>query len=520
MKPFHAIPCCLLMLHVSTAHAQEDKLKMKIRLLPEAESPDKRPPVNVFPLGRTVMVLRSTQSSDPVQSYSKQMPRFELYDRTKLTLLRGQDPVLKVKAGELFLEQLALFGGEPVMIAMRRDTVQGVVELYWQRVDPNLTKPHGLFEKLCAFDTRTWGSGAKVSSGQGYRDRFETSLSPDGKHMVIYSQGITAGDGDLMRPFAMVGPGMELLWYHTPEIEGKAPLVGMQATNDGTAWLLERHRFTPADPKKDSTTFRLKLFRADKEDIEEVEFGLDKDRHVKSAVLRPLDDGRIACAGLFGGLNPKGERIIGEFLGMFPPGADKMQVVYQRVFKMETDDASYTNGSMRIVDVLPRGDGGFYMLREYHLETDKVDAKTAMSGLRWIHGPLVITNVDKDGKEAWSTVFRRLFYSPDRMVHEPIALVYEGKFMLFMLDNDQQMEKRKKDDRKLLHTDTKSPYSTYVLFNEQGGFKSKAILQGKEGTEYLLGDRFWPMAPNDHVGVGSIRMNGKNPQLLRLELGQ
>ncbi len=520
MKHSHAFVTAILLLTSVHLHAQEDKLKLKIRLLPELETTDKRPPVNAFPVGdRTVMVLRAPHNSDAVQHYGKQMPRFELYDRAKMNLLRGQDPVLKVREGELFLEQLVLFGGEPVMIAVRRDTVQGVVELHWQRVDPNLTRPHGLFEKLCSFDTRTWGDGRKVSSGTGHRDRFETVISPDGNRMLIHAQGITANDGDLMRPMAMVGPGMELLWYQTLEVEGKAPVVGAIASNDGTAHLLERHRYAPAD-KRDSTTFRLKMLRVDADDVEETSFGLDKDRHVKSAVLRAATDGRIVCAGLFGGLNPKGERIIGEFLGTLSPGGDKLEGVSQRVFKLGADDAQATGGSMRFLDVLPRSDGGYFLLREYHRETDKVDAKTSMAGLRWIHGPVVATSVDKEGKEEWSSVFRRLFYSTDRAVHDPIALVHEDKLMMFLLDNDVQLEKRKKDDHKLAHTDQKSPYSTYALFDEKGAFRSKSILQGTEGTQYLLGDRFWGLGPNDHLGLGSVRMNSKSPQLLRLELGQ
>ena len=108
------------------------------------------------------MVMRVRDEGPGVQPFDRMEPKFELYDRSKLGVHRTQEPVLKTRAGLLFLEDLVLFNDKPTMIAARRDTINGKVELFWQYLDPNLTRLHPPFEQVCTFDARVTGTGEVI----------------------------------------------------------------------------------------------------------------------------------------------------------------------------------------------------------------------------------------------------------------------------------------------------------------------------------------------------------------------
>ena len=497
-----------------------DKLKIKVRQVTEQGFTEKRVPVQVIPVSdRTLMTMIAVPGEELVRDHKKSMPRFELYDRAKVTLLRGQDPVAHVKAGDLFVDQLVHFRGDAIMLAVRRDTVRGVVELYWQKLDPNLTKNHPYFTLLSTFDTRTFGDGTLVPAGSGYHDRFHTSISPNGDYLLVYSKGVIDADGDMHRPMIVVGEHMQEVWKHTLRVEDDAPLATAQLDNAGVAHLLEQVRVKPED-KRDTTRFGIKLTRVDEQGRSEPASGLNKGHWIKSAVFRPLADGQILCAGIHGGLNPKGEPVLGEFTGRIVPGGAGMEGVKQHTFDLDRDDALITRNGVRLADVQPTSDGGVYLIREYHLQTDAVDAKTSMSGLRWIHGPVVVTRRDPAGEELWSTTFRRAYYSPDKLAGDVMATTYKDDLLLFLLDSDVMAEKRKRDDKKLLHTDQKSPYSAYVHFTSDGTFRSKGVLNGSDGTFYLMGDRLYTLTPTDHIMLSAPKANGRSTALARIELGE
>lgn len=197
-----------------------------------------------------------------------------------------------------------------------------------------------------------------------------------------------------------------------------------------------------------------------------------------------------------------------------------MENVVQHPFELDRADAVHTNNGMRITDVLPAKDGGLYLVREYFLETDAVDAKTSMSGLRWVHGPVVVTRRDAAGAEQWSSTFRRLYYSTDPLVGNVLGTVVENDLVLFLLDSEALEERRKKDDKALVHTDLKNVHSAYVHFTAEGESRAKSMLSGSSGTSYIMGDRLWELAPGDLIALGASKPNGKGAGLVRIELGE
>jgi hypothetical protein len=398
---------------------------------------------------------------------------------------------------------------------MRRDTINGGTELYWQRMDPTLTKPHERFEPLCVFDTRTYGTGRKIGNGNGHFDAFHTTRSADGSKLLVYAPAVTNADGEVHRPMVMLGPGMEVIWKQTLPADPEARFQEIVADNSGTAFFTERLPFKPEAGSKDTTTHRIRLLQVNDDGAAEIAPGLPKGKQVKSAVLRRGAKGEVLIAGLFGGLDAKEKPMLGEFLGRLEAGKETVQDLVQQPITIDPDDALPTARGFRMIDVLPKGDGGHFLVKEFFQETDKPDMKTAMTGLRWIHGPVVATLLDAKGKQVWSTTFHRLIYSTEKAVGNVLCTVYNNQLVLFLIDSGELAAKRKAGDKKLLHTDLKTPETSYVHFDDAGAYKAKGVMR----DEFLIGDRLWRIGANEYLGLSSQKLNGKHPQLAKIDFG-
>jgi len=518
---FLALICTSASVHLHAQATATDKLKVKVRMSAEPAVNDKRMPASIFPVGdKAVMILRNKDGGGGIQSYTKVVPTMELYDRVKLLRSREQEPIMKVPAGHLFLEDLVWLGGKPVMIAARRDTVQGIVQLFWQYADANLTVAHRPFELLCAFDAKVWGAGKKVPSGSAFRDEFFTALSPDGTKLMIHSADVVDNDGDARRLMVVVDKGMQVLWQQTLDVEDGSRNLDIQLDNAGDAIALVKRTFKPKEPKKDTTSYSIHLQRIDDNGVQDLDFGVGKDRSVKSARLRTLSDGRMIFAAILGGTDAKGNAIHTNYVGHLPAGAEKLTDISTRTFKHDAEDAVYTKGNMRVADILLRKDGGFFVVNEYYLETTVADAKLGLSGLRWVHGPLVVSSIDAKGAEQWASTFRRVLYTSDPIVGDALGLVHEEQLFLFMLDSEELAEKRKKDEKKFTLQDSKSLYSVYTQFDKEGMAKAKPVLRSSGANDYILGTRIWQLGPTEYLVLGSSKLGGSRLQPVKIELGE
>lgn len=517
-----ALACIASPLLSLAQSATAAKLKVKVRMSAEPAVNDKRVPTNILTVSdNAVMILRNKDSGGGVQSFTKTLPTMELYDRGKLLRTRDQEPVLKVPSGHLFLEDLVWLGGKPVMIAARRDTLQGIVELYWQYADVNLTSAHRPFELLCAFDAKVWGAGGKaMSSGTAFRDEFFTALSPDGKKLLIHSADVVDNDGDARRLLVAVDEKMSILWQQTLEVERGTRNLDMQMSDAGNAVALVKNSFKPKDPRKDTTSFSIHLQRIDDDGVHDIDFGIGKDRSVKSARLKTLPDGRLLCSAILSGTDSKGNTVHAEYLGQLPSGALALKAISTRSFKHDPEDAFHTKSAIRPADVLPRKDGGFFVINEYYLVTDAPDPKLGLTGLRWVHGPLLISSIDAKGAELWTSTFRRVIHTSDPIVGDPLGLVYKEQLLIFMLDSDLMAEKRKKDEKKFTLQESKSLHSIYAHFDDEGTAKAKAVLRSSGANDYILGSRIWQVGESEYLVLGSSKLGGSRLQPVKIEVGE
>ena len=185
---------------------------------------------------------------------------------------------------------------------------------------------------------------------------------------------------------------------------------------------------------------------------------------------------------------------------------------------MDAEDRAPTNNAIRIIDILPRSDGGYFLVREFFQETDAIDSKTAMAGLRWIHGPLVVSCLDAEGGETWKQTFRRLLYTTDKAIGEVFSAVYKDQLVLLLIDNDAQAEKRKVGDKKLNYLDVKSPFSTTVVFDGTGEYKAKAIMRSSGANDFIVGQHMYQFGPQEYYLSGSHKMNGDRTLPIRVDL--
>lgn len=505
---------------VPSAEAQTaDKLKAKVRLGMAASKVDKHPILAMFPVSdRTVLVARSFNDADGIHAYKDQVPELELYDRAKLNLLRTQEINLRNVKQPLFLEAVVLLGGEPFVIASRRDTLAGGIQLYWQKADPNLTNPARPFEQLCVFDAKVYGDGTKVPDGSGHRNVFRTVYSPDGSKALLYSPAVANAKGDVYRVMVVLGTDGKVVWKQTLPMEGKGQLQGIRLDDAGNVYMADRASRPVKDIKKDTTSYQLVLQRVDANGVTAVDHGLGKERYLKSVAFAPTAKGGLRIAGTYTGVDGKGDATMGDMVGHLPPGSDKVEELVAKVFKQNSDDAVHTKKAWRMLDVLERKDGGLFLVREYFLETDAVDSKTSMAGLRWIHGPLVVSSWDAKGNELWSGTFRRLLYTKDPLVGPVHAVEYQGQLLLFLLDSEEQMEKRKKADAVFSYLDMKTPFSTMVHFDAEGAQKTKAVLRTSGANDFLVGSKLRRAGPSEYYVTGSGRMAGEYMMPVRIDV--
>ena len=499
--------------------AQAGKLKVKATLAPDAGNIDKRPIGTIIDLNdRSLFVTRVDEQGTGILRYADGIPQFELYDRAKLGIIRTQTPQPRFGSDPLFFETVVLLGADPVMIASRRDTVLGITQLYWQKTDPNMTAGHRPLELLCAFDTKTYGDGTKLKSDEGYHDPFHAIYSPGHNKVLIYSTAVKSVKGETYCPMVMVDKNMKVVWKQTLEIPEGARFQDLHVDVLGNALFTERNVKPVTDMKKDTTSYTLVMHRVNGDGVVDVDLGLGKARFAKNIVYRSMPDSTVLIAGTYSGTTPKEEPTLGEFIGKWSPVTSKFEKVHTETLALDPVDRAPTNNAIRIIDILPRSDGGYFLVREYFQETDAIDSKTAMAGLRWIHGPLVVSSLDAKGGEVWKQTFRRLLYTTDKAIGNVFSAVYKDQLVLMLIDNDEQAEKRKAGDNKLNYLNVKSPFSTTVVFDETGEFKAKAIMRSSGVNDFIVGRHMYQFGPQEYYLSGSHRMNGDRTLPIRVDL--
>jgi hypothetical protein len=126
---------------------------------------------------------------------------------------------------------------------------------------------------------------------------------------------------------------------------------------------------------------------------------------------------------------------------------------------------------------------------------------------RYVHGPVQVRCLEKDGKERWSTIFRRWVSSGSYIVGRVFCAEFEDQLFLFMLDSEEMAERRKAGD-KISSKHIKDPYSAYVAFDAKGGYKIKPVLRSDKNVDYISGWQLVRTGPNEYFALGTEKIFG------------
>jgi len=372
-----------------------------------------------------------------------------------------------------------------------------------------------------------------ATAGSAIRTPFGARVSADSTHMLIYSPEVKLEQGGAVYLLAMVDPTMKVLWQQTIRVADKAKLsevMDVELDNAGNAYVLVKNNFSGRDEKDGAVNYELKLFTVSEAGIAESAFPLDEGTFAIGAMMQTLVDGRVACAGLYGDVNNGRMNTLGNFVSIIDSVSGTLgQPVFLPFTEAsnlnETEDpedegdeeeAEEEKGkkkkqgiSWRKIDViamLPRADGGFFLVNEVNYTYEYRDAQTGRSYTRYAHGNVQARCITKDGRTKWSKDFPRSLTSGSPVIGRVFAVEFNDGLFLFLLDSEQQAEKRKAGD-KMKPNQMKAPYSAYVSFDDGGNYKIKPVLRSDRGVDYISGWDLVRTGPNEYFALGTEKLS-------------
>jgi hypothetical protein len=481
--------------------AQADKSKLKARVSTATEVADDLVPVSMITTGGTVIILKDRAPGLDEKGVAKAIPKLELYDGQKLTLVRSTAAPEKLLKQTVVLEQLVDFAGSPFLIATLRKMNNGSIAVMGTKVDPNLTKPSEPFEDLVVFETGY--SSAVFEPMNGKMDELQAKVSAKSGHLLITSPLLrTAGRSAFL--MASIDKARKVQWQHVVEIEPSitaAEITDAELDNDGNAWLLVRHVYSGR--KKGEVQSELKLFHVGAEGVRGIRFGLDREAYVKSAILKKGADGSIMCAGLHSSTAEgwKGDQF---FTVPVPATVDDLKEP-----RMVGTSLGLPQTNLEVRDLLKTADGNSIMVVEEYDYAEIAHHKTLKKSWKHVHGPVHIFSLNKNGSERWNSTFRRSVHSDLRLLGAPLAAVFENELSLFLIDSEKQNAMRGTADKPLSYLDVKDPYSVQVTFNDAGKFRTRNILGTGLDATLIAAEELMPFGTNKYLAFGTRTMEGK-----------
>lgn len=533
-------------------HAQpktEAKVKVKARMgeFPMGDA-SIMPTSLIASNANAVMLLRNPEFDR--RPTTKQEARLELYDRDKLVFLRNLEPAIKGPSNEkLLLEDLVVFRGKPMLIA--RNQRDEEVALFWQHVDPNLTRQPPAFDRICTFPVQLDEpkpqpkEPGQPKPGTPTRQPFRAIVGADSSHMLIHSAELRDKDEQRFYLFALVDRTMAVKWQHLLRLDPRAEgvdLVSAMPHTDGSAYVILRNR--SKENAFNGSTTEVVLYRLDAADITPAQLPMEEGKRPTGGLLMGARDGALAyhglyatdsrgsAAGNFTCLLPKGSAEWGApWLAPFPgeglgDGGDRSVTTASDAEEDEEVKALLKSGKKfeerldwgtDVAAVLHRSDGGFFIINAVRFTIVRREQGARREFLIHYHGPVQARSFDKDGKEQWSTVFQRWVDSLSPIVGAPHGVLHSDRLFLFLLDSEN-MAALRKAKQPVTTKDVGVPYSVYAAFDDKGAFITKSILSSGGAQDLICGARILTAGKDEHYLLGTGTLNGSTYQPVRIDL--
>ena len=515
--------------------AAESKVRVKVRISADEDADAKLRPYSIIRSSpNAIMMLRSGEFD--VRAFGTLKSKLDLYDRDKLMYVRSQEPVMQRSGQEkLLLEDLVYFAGRPMLIA--RGSGTDGVRLYWQQLDPNLTKPPPAFEKFAEFPIEIKERRAVVvQAGASIREPFGTAISRDSTKMMVFSPELRdAEDDGAFFLLSMVDKDMTLLWNNIlrgSDNARRTSVMDVEVDNLGNGYVLVRNEFAKADRVDGQPPYEVVLHRVTPEGTNQVNVSLGGN-FIGGGLLRTLEDNRVGCIGIYSTMDGKKLKPEGNFIALFdattgelgeprllpfqgdasldaesdPGELDDEKTNKDGTTKDEKKDQARMGISTDVISVLPRKDGGFFLVNEVNYVSERIDAETGKASTSFYHGPVQARSFDKEGNEQWSTFFRRWTSSGSPLIGLVFCVDFDGKLFLFLLDSEEMAERRKAGE-KITPKHARGPYSAYVMFDEKGAFKVKPVLKNDTNEDFIGGWDIARTGTNEYIALGTRSLIG------------
>ncbi len=512
---------------VTVVHAQSgaDKVKVKVRISGDDDAKAKLRPVGMVRSGPNhIMMMRSGEFD--VRAFGTLKTTLDVYDRNKLTYVRSQEPGTRSSNGEeVKVDALVYFAGMPMLIG--HSISDNGVTVHYQPQDPALTKLSRSYDPVL-----TWAAKAKdkkpliVAAGSAIREPYFVTISRDSSHMLVASPEIRSKEtGEAIYLLAVIGKDMSVKWQQVANVNAKAKrssIEDLEVDNHGNAYFVVKNELEREEAKGSKNKNELKLFVTTGDGVQESPVKLSGLNFPTSATLQHTNDDRVVCAGVYGAESEKKEKKLGNFVVVFKAGSTEQTNTVVIPFtgtglEGEADDGEDTKAESKdkgrmdyntdVLALIPRSDGSFFLVNEVFYISVVTDAQTGRQTTKYVHGPVQVRCLEKDGKERWSTVFRRWVSSGSYIVGRVFCAEYADQLYLFMLDSEEMAERRKAGD-KISSKHIKNPYSAYVAFDDKGGFKIKPVLRSDKNEDYISGWQLVRTGASEYFALGTEKIFG------------
>lgn len=493
-------------------HAQEDRTKIKVRMSSDADASDRLIASRLIRTGDNSIVVLKAKASGvslmmiPIVDLEY---RLDLYTMDKMELVRSIDPNLSSGMGQTALEDIVMFGGKPLLIASQRLKDVKQFRLLWQQFDPRLTKNNAPLERFASIDYEKSTAGYPFMGAEAAPFGFTTKLSPDSSKMLIHSPEMRTEDKQAVHFFMVVNEKMEPLWQHfvTSEVKGtRSTLLDVEVTNDGTATAWVKNNFSNRDVKKGVVDFESRIHRMNAEGHTESTFKMEGIEYPVDVDLLSLEDGSMVCAGVYGSLDEKKDKTPGSFLAIWPKGGDRFEQRGRFEFPKVGKNGDKLYEEMVVSDLLRGTDGRFHLVTEVSFSY-QATVSSGTGGSRtvtkYVNGDMVAHSFSASGELIWMSVLPRFINTAAYYLGNSQAVLFEDQLHILFIDDENNIERRKKGERLEKGIDAKDCRSMIVSFDKEGKYRTKIVLVSDKDADYLAGTGMF------QVGKGSFLTYGQ-----------
>lgn len=464
------------------------ELKVKAKMNFELNADAALSPLGLFKSGVGVGVFRGYDATKGPEKFIDIPPVLQQYDRAKMLPGRTITPNMKGGKWKLALEAVEPMGGKLMMVATSTDTTDGAVQVLVAQIDPDLTKLNGPFTQICRFEHMRKPPRKFRDAQHGIPYGLKTALSPDSSKILAWTPELTGDEVHPKHVFIAFDKNMQLLWYDlvkSPMEASRTDVLAAVIDNDGKATVMIKSTFGEIKFKNAENTFSNKLVTITEDGVKENAFAPGEGQYAKDAYMICQANGAVTCAGTVGQSDKRNQLTPGIFFSTITDGAP-------------TTTVHEVEGETRLSDLQCDGfvahKGGYYVVvQKFWLKWPPLPSTATEKSYESIdpirmHDNVWAFSLGTDGGVKWQTKFTRQMRSEEHDAGHVFAGQYDGQLFLLMLDDEANIDLRKKD-QVLEPKPTKAALTTFTTFDDQGKFRTKTVRTG-EYFDAILGTEF------------------------------